>query len=316
MVYSFGPIIEKRNLMNCMEEEYLKMLRHIMKHGVDRDDRTGHGTRSVFAYTTRYDLSKGFPLLTTKKMSYKMIFDELLWFLSGDTHIAPLVEKGIGIWNGDAYKAFTKSEDFAGETFEEFAEKLKTNKVFLEKHGALGPIYGAQWRNFGGVDQIKRVIESIKKSPHSRRHIVMAWNPAQVEEMVLPPCHVFFQFYVENNRLSLVMFQRSGDAFLGIPFNIASYSALLMMIAQVTGLEPGEFVHVVADLHVYKNHFDAVEEQLARSPLPPPRLKLNPEVDDIFAFTPEDFEIVDYESHPAIRARLNAETIVEQVIGH
>lgn len=299
-----------------MTRQYLDLLQHVLDNGVEKSDRTGTGSISVFGYQTRYDLSEGFPLLTTKKMFTRGIFEELLWFLSGSTHIRPLIEKNVGIWNGDAYKQFKNSDDFAGESFDDFVEKLKTDDAFLDKHGELGPVYGKQWRDFGGVDQITQLIESLSKAPDSRRHLVTAWNPTQTADMALPPCHVLFQFYIADGKLSCQLYQRSADAFLGVPFNIASYSALVMMLASVLDLEPGEFVHTFGDLHIYKNHVEAVKEQLSREPLALPTLWVNPEVKDIFSFTMDDLRVEGYEHHPAIRAQLNADTVVEQVIGN
>lgn len=298
-----------------MTQQYLDLLQHILDNGVQKGDRTGTGTISVFGYQDRYDLSKGFPLLTTKKMYTRGILAELLWFIKGDARLRPLLEQNVNIWSGDAYKAFKNSADYHGESLEEFVEKIKTDDDFNEKHGDLGPLYGKQWRNFGGVDQLKQVVKSIKNSPDSRRHIVTAWNPVEVDQMALPPCHVLFQFYVEGGRLSCQLYQRSADAFLGVPFNIASYATLIMMVAQVTGLEPGEFVNAFGDLHIYNNHLDAVKQQLSRDPLPLPKLVLNPEVTDLEAFTLNDISIEGYEHHPPIRAKLNSDTVVEQVIG-
>jgi thymidylate synthase len=295
--------------------QYHELLQHIIDHGTQKGDRTGTGTISVFGYQNRYDLSEGFPLLTTKKMYTKGVFGELLWFISGDTKLRPLLEMNINIWNGDAYKAYSKSKDFDGASMQEFVERIKADDEFNAKHGDLGPLYGKQWRDFGGVDQLQQVIKSIKGSPDSRRHIVTAWNPAQVEDMALPPCHALFQFHVADGKLSCQLYQRSADAFLGVPFNIASYAALTMMVAHVTGLEAGEFVHTFGDLHIYNNHLDAVKEQLSRKPKPLPRLVLNPKVKDLFSFKLDDLTIEGYDPHPPIKAQLNSDTVVEQVIG-
>jgi len=257
---------------------YLSLLQHILDNGVDKGDRTGTGTRSVFGYQTRFDLNEGFPVLTTKKLHLKSIIHELLWFLQGDTNIAYLKENGVKIW-----------DDWADEA------------------GDLGPVYGNQWRSWptpdgGHIDQITQLIEQIKNNPDSRRHIVSAWNVADIENMKLPPCHVLFQFYVANGRLSCQLYQRSADVFLGVPFNIASYALLTMMVAQVCDLKLGEFVHTLGDAHLYSNHFDQVATQLARTPKPLPVMKINPAVKDIFSYTYEDFDLEGYEADPSIAA--------------
>jgi len=261
-------------------KQYLDLLRHIRTEGVFKGDRTSTGTESVFGYQMRIDLGAGFPLLTTKKLHLKSIIHELLWFLTGDTNVKALNDEGVTIW-----------DDWADE------------------NGELGPVYGHQWRswpatNGRGIDQIAGVIESIKTDPNSRRHIVSAWNPGQVDEMKLPPCHCLFQFYVANGRLSCQLYQRSADIFLGVPFNIASYALLLSMVAQVTGLQPGEFVHTLGDAHLYSNHLEQAQEQLTRTPMPPPRLVLNPEVTNLFDFTFDDIQIENYASHPHIKAKV------------
>ncbi|MDE6581744.1 MAG: thymidylate synthase [Duncaniella sp.] len=260
---------------------YLDLLDHIMTRGTDKGDRTGTGTRSVFGYQMRFDLADGFPLLTTKKLHLKSIIHELLWFLRGDTNVKYLQDNGVRIWN-----------EWAGPD------------------GDLGHIYGYQWRswpdyNGGHIDQIKEVIEQIKSNPDSRRLIVSAWNVADLPGMHLPPCHLLFQFYVADGRLSLQLYQRSADSFLGVPFNIASYALLLMMVAQVTGLKPGEFVHTLGDAHIYNNHFEQVREQLSREPRALPRMKINPDVNDIFDFKYEDFTLEDYNPHPHIAAKVS-----------
>ena len=260
-------------------KEYHDLLTHIRDNGVDRGDRTGTGTRSVFGYQFRYDLSKGFPALTTKKLHLKSIIHELLWFLKGDTNVKYLQDNGVKIWD-----------------------------EWVLPDGTIGEgAYGALWRSWpdpekGSIDQIAEVVEMIKKNPESRRLIVTAWNPSLVSKAALPPCHCFFQFYVANGKLSCQLYQRSADVFLGVPFNIASYALLTMMVAQVTGLEPGDFVHTFGDVHIYHNHFDQVNEQLARTPKALPTMKINPNVDDIFGFTFEDFELVGYEPDPSIKA--------------
>jgi thymidylate synthase len=286
---------------------YLDALQHILDNGADRGDRTGTGTRSVFGLQMRFDLSKGFPLVTTKKMFTKGIFHELLWFLSGDTNIAYLVKNGVHIWDEWPYKEYRLASE-RGEVLAmeqtDFIAKIGEDPDFAEKWGSIGPGYGFQWRNFNGegIDQIKNLVEGIKRNPESRRHLVVTYNPVQAEKMLLPPCHSMFQFYVANGKVSCQMYQRSADMFLGVPFNIASYALLTVMVAQVTGLQPGEFIHVIGDAHIYHNHFDQVKLQLSREPLPPPTLKLNPEAKDIFAFKYEDFTLENYQCFDAIKA--------------
>ncbi len=264
----------------ALEQPYLDLMRTVLEHGVDRNDRTGVGTRSVFGHQMRFDLSRGFPLLTTKKLHLRSIIHELLWFLKGDTNIAYLQENGVRIWD-----------------------------EWADDNGNLGPVYGYQWRSWpdpkgGSVDQIAKVLEQIRTTPQSRRLIVSAWNPAQVDEMQLPPCHCLFQFYVANGRLSCQLYQRSADIFLGVPFNIASYALLLSMVAQVTGLEPGEFIHTLGDAHLYSNHFDQAKEQLTREPKAAPKLVLNPQVTDLFGFSFDDIQIEAYDAHPHIKAKV------------
>ena len=260
--------------------QYLDLLRDVLDNGTDRPDRTGTGTRSVFGRQARFDLAKGFPLLTTKKLHIKSIVYELLWFLRGETNVRWLQERGVRIWN-----------------------------EWADENGDLGPVYGSQWRSWpdghgGTIDQIKNVVTSIRTKPDSRRHIVTAWTPAEVDDMALPPCHCLFQFYVADGKLSCQLYQRSADLFLGVPFNIASYALLTQMMAQVTGLEPGEFVHSFGDLHLYHNHFDQVRLQLTRSPRPLPRLTINPDKSDIFDFEFEDFMITGYDPEPTIKAEI------------
>jgi thymidylate synthase len=259
-------------------EQYLEFMRYVKTHGNKKEDRTGTGTLSVFGYQMRFDISESFPAITTKKLHFKSIIHELLWFLNGDTNIKYLKDHGVSIWD-----------------------------EWADEEGNLGPVYGAQWRhwktdNEKTVDQIKNVIELIKTDPDSRRLIVSAWNVGELEKMALMPCHAFFQFYVNNGQLSCQLYQRSADIFLGVPFNIASYSLLTMMIAQVCGLRPGEFVHTFGDAHLYLNHLEQVDEQLSRKPLPLPVMKINPDVTSILDFKYEDFELIGYESHPAIKA--------------
>jgi len=259
-------------------QQYLHLLRHIIDTGTDKSDRTGTRTRSVFGYQMRFDLAEGFPLVTTKKCHLKSIIYELLWFLQGDTNIKYLKENGVRIWD-----------------------------EWADENGDLGPVYGKQWRHWEGadgtvVDQVKDLIHNIKTNPDSRRLIISAWNVAELPKMKLMPCHCLFQFYVADGKLSCQLYQRSADVFLGVPFNIASYALLTMMIAQVCDLQPGEFVHSFGDVHLYKNHFEQAELQLTRTPFPLAMMKINPEVKDIFEFKFEDFELVNYQSHPAIKA--------------
>ncbi|HHX07343.1 MAG TPA: thymidylate synthase [Erysipelothrix sp.] len=281
-------------------EQYLQLCQHILDHGQKRMDRTKVGTLSVFGYQMRFDLSRGFPLLTTKKMYHRAIFEELLWFISGNTNIQPLVLKNVRIWNEWPYEKFKNSSDFKGESLDDFVERIKHDDQFAAKHGDLGPVYGKQWRDFNGVDQLAQLIEQIKTNPTSRRHILSAWRPDQIDQMALPPCHLLMQFYVsDDQKLSCQLYQRSADVFLGVPFNIASYALLTHMIAQVCGLEVGEFVHTLGDAHIYLNHLDQIKQQLARQPLELSTLVLNPRpsIDD---FVMGDIAIEDYQSHGRI----------------
>ena len=259
-------------------KQYLDLLAHVMNTGSDRGDRTGTGTRSVFGYQMRFDLSEGFPVLTTKKLHLRSIIHELLWFLKGDTNIAYLKENGVSIWD-----------------------------EWADENGNLGPVYGAQWRSWPApdgrhIDQIALLIEGLKTNPNSRRHIVSAWNPALVDDMALPPCHCLFQFYVSDGKLSCQLYQRSADIFLGVPFNIASYALLTLMVAQVTGLKPGDFVHTLGDAHIYSNHFEQAELQMTRTPKALPTLRINPDVTSIFDFKFEDFKLENYEADSSIKA--------------
>ena len=258
-------------------KQYLDLMRHVYKNGTLKEDRTGTGTKSVFGYQARYDLSEGFPLVTTKKCHLRSIIHELLWFLKGETNIQYLKDNGVRIWD-----------------------------EWADEEGNLGPVYGSQWRSWPTpdgrhIDQISQIIDQIKNTPDSRRIIVSAWNVAEIENMALPPCHAFFQFYVADGRLSCQLYQRSADIFLGVPFNIASYALLTMMVAQVCGLEAGDFVHTLGDAHLYSNHIEQTELQLSREPLPLPTMKINPDVDSIFDFVFEDFELLNYEAHPHIK---------------
>lgn len=281
-------------------KEYLNLCNYILENGEDRDDRTGTGTRSVFGYQTRYNLLDGFPLLTTKKMYLRPIAEELLWFLKGDTNIKYLVDRNVRIWNEWPYEAYKKTSAYQGESMDEFIEKVKSDDQFAMLYGELGPVYGKQWRDFNGegIDQITALVDSLKNNPFSRRHIICAWNPAQISEMALPPCHAFLQFYVSQDRkyLSCQLYQRSADVFLGVPFNIASYALLTAMLAQVCGYEAKEFIHTLGDAHIYKDHFDVVKTQLERTPLKKAKLVLNKDIHSIFDFTIDDIHLEDYES--------------------
>ena len=262
-------------------QQYLDLMRHVLQNGVTKSDRTGTGTRSVFGYQMRFDLSQGFPALTTKKLHLKSIIHELLWFLSGDTNIRYLKENGVRIWD-----------------------------EWADENGDLGRVYGAQWRSWRGangetIDQIRNLVQQIQTNPDSRRLIVSAWNPAEVDSMALPPCHALFQFYVANGKLSCQLYQRSADIFLGVPFNIASYALLTMMLAQVCGLQAGEFIHTLGDAHLYNNHLEQARLQLTREPRPLPKMHINPGVRDIFSFRFNDFELTDYDPHPHIKAQVS-----------
>lgn len=288
-------------------QQYHDLLRHVLANGVKKEDRTGTGTISVFGYQMRFNLQDGFPLVTTKKVHLKSVIHELLWFLQGETNIEYLCQNGVRIWDDWPYAAYQKSPEFGGEDIREFAQKVASDHDFAMKWGNLGPVYGYQWRSWPTpdgrhVDQIKQVIDQLKNNPDSRRIIVSAWNPGQIGEMALPPCHAFFQFYVADGKLSCQLYQRSADIFLGVPFNIASYALLMMMIAQVTGLELGDFVHTFGDAHIYLNHMEQVNEQLSRDFRPLPEMKLNPNISNLLDFTYEDFELVGYDPHPTIKA--------------
>lgn len=290
-----------------VESPYEDLLKHILYHGVSKTDRTGTGTISVFGYQMRFDLSEGFPLITTKKLHLKSIIYELLWFIAGDTNIQYLCKNKCNIWNDWPYAKFKKSPDFNNETMKEFGDKIANDDVFAAQWGDLGPVYGYQWRHWpdghgGEIDQLKNLIHNLKNSPDSRRHIISAWNVADIEEMTLPPCHLLFQFYVAEGKLSCQLYQRSADAFLGVPFNIASYALFTMMIAQVCDLELGEFVHTFGDLHIYANHFDQVVQQLIRIPFPDSNMVINSDVKNIFDFKYEDFTLENYQHYPEIKA--------------
>lgn len=285
-------------------KQYIDLCNYILNNGVKKDDRTGTGTISVFGYQMRFNLGEGFPLLTTKKVHLKSIIHELLWFISGSTNIKYLVDNDVRIWNDWPYDLYKNSPDFQGETIEEFAAKIKESDEFAKKYGNLGPVYGKQWRDFNGVDQLSNLIEQIKTNPNSRRLIISAWNPAEVDKMALPPCHSFMQFYVAEGKLSCQLYQRSADVFLGVPFNIASYALFTMMIAQVCGLEPGDFVHTLGDAHIYLNHLDQVNKQIKRSLRPLPKMVINPNVKSIFDFKYEDFTLLNYNPHSGIKGKV------------
>ncbi len=308
--------------LNSQEYQYLNLLKDIRNNGSIKDDRTGTGTRSVFGRQIRFDLSKGFPAITTKKLYFETCKKELLWFLSGSRNIESLVKQNVNIWNEWPYKHYIEETTGKKVTHEQtqtdkwssgmkdFIEKIKQDHEFAKKWGDLGPVYGFQWRHWpdgkgGEIDQISQAIETIKNNPSSRRNIVSAWNVSDIEEMSvsgLPPCHTIFQFNVRGNKLDCQLYQRSADMFLGVPFNIASYSLLVFMVAHVTGLEPGEFIHTFGDAHIYNNHISQVDEQLSRTPFKAPKLWLNPEIKNIFDFTADDIKLIDYKYHDSIKA--------------
>ena len=309
-------------------EQYLQLCRTIMENGTDKGDRTGTGTRSIFGHQMRFDLSDGFPLMTTKKTAFRLIVSELLWFIKGDTNVRTLIEEKNPIWDDWAFEKFVKSGEYSGPDMADFGRraakdpafkevldhemdkfrgKILSDDRFAEAYGDLGPVYGRQWRSWpdgrgGTIDQLKNVIESIRTTPDSRRHIVSAWNPAEVEDMALPPCHTLFQFYVADGRLSCQLYQRSADVFLGVPFNIASYALLTHLIARETGLQPGEFVHTLGDAHIYSNHFDQVNEQLSREPRQLPSLAIDADGKSIFELETSDIRVEGYDPHPKIKA--------------
>lgn len=297
-------------------KQYHDLLRRITSEGIVKGDRTGTGTRSVFGHQMRFNLADGFPLLTTKKVFLKGIIHELLWFLAGDTNIKYLVDNGVHIWDNDAYRYYKElcaEKNIEPISMDEFLAASSTatpSPIDGYTYGDLNHVYGYQWRSWpkpdgGSIDQIRQVIDTIKTNPNSRRMIVSAWNVAEVEDMALPPCHVLFQFYVADGRLSCQLYQRSADTFLGVPFNIASYALLTMMIAQECGLEAGEFVHTLGDTHLYLNHMEQVAEQLSREPRALPRMRLNPDVKSVFDFRYEDFTLEDYNPYPAIKAPMS-----------
>ncbi|MGE7835072.1 thymidylate synthase [Viridibacillus arvi] len=309
-------------------QQYLRLCQHILDEGNDKGDRTGTGTRSVFGYQMRFDLQKGFPLLTTKRTAFRLIATELLWFLKGDTNVRTLIAQNNHIWDEWAFEKWVKSDQYEGPDmtnfglrvnedpefkiqYEEqmaiFQDKVLNDDDFAQEFGDLGPVYGKQWRSWPAdngetIDQVKNVIESIKNNPNSRRHIVSAWNPAEVDDMALPPCHTLFQFYVADGKLSCQLYQRSADVFLGVPFNIASYALLTHLIAKECGLEVGDFVHTLGDAHLYSNHFNQVKEQLSRSPRELPQLIIKTEKESIFEYEIEDLAIDGYDPYPRIKA--------------
>lgn len=309
-------------------DQYLQLCQTILANGSVKNDRTGTGTKSIFGYQMRFNLSKGFPLMTTKKTAMRLITSELLWFLKGDTNVKTLISERNHIWDEWAFEKWVKSEDYTGpdmtdfgirasqdEQFQEivdeqmtiFREKILTDENFAHTYGDLGPVYGRQWRSWPGqngqsIDQLKKVIDSIKNNPDSRRHIVTAWNPSEVDQMALPPCHTFFQFYVADNKLSCQLYQRSADVFLGVPFNIASYALLTHLIAKECNLEVGDFVHTLGDAHIYSNHMDQVMEQLSREPRELPNLVISNEKTSIFELETKDITVENYNPHPRIKA--------------
>ncbi|MCR2802861.1 thymidylate synthase [Paenibacillus soyae] len=314
--------------MSTSEMAYLQMLRHVLENGVRKDDRTGTGTISVFGYQMRFPLNEGFPLLTTKRVPFKLVASELLWFMKGDTNIRYLLQNNNNIWNEWAFKRFVESEDYKGpdmtnfglrsqtdsafadeyeRQMSQFKERILSDEGFAAQYGELGDVYGKQWRAWkttqgDTIDQLKDVIDTIKRNPDSRRLIVSAWNPEDVPSMALPPCHTLFQFYVSEGKLSCQLYQRSADIFLGVPFNIASYALLTHLIAHECGLEVGDFVHAFGDAHIYSNHLEQIEIQLSREPRPLPTLTLNPDKRSAFEFELSDLAIANYDPHPAIKA--------------
>lgn len=298
-------------------QQYHDLMQHILNQGTLKENRTGINTISVFGYQMRFNLQEGFPLVTTKKVHLKSIIHELLWFLDGDTNIRYLVANGVNIWNEWPFQNYLNEKGLAAKLpkysdawkaeLNDFKQKIIEDPSFAKQWGELGPVYGRQWRNFEGVDQMRQLVADIKRNPNSRRHIISAWNPKDIPVMAksgLPPCHTLFQFYVADGKLSCQLYQRSADVFLGVPFNIASYALLTMMVAQVCDLELGDFVHTFGDAHLYENHLEQTKEQLSRDFRPLPQMEINPEVKDLFSFKFEDFNLLNYDPHPAIRAQV------------
>lgn len=283
-------------------KQYLQLLENTLNMGNNKDDRTNTGTISLFGSQTRYDLKKNFPILTTKKVNFKAVVGELLWFIAGDTNIKYLVDNGINIWNEWPYENYKKSNEYKNESLKEFIELIKTNEEFCKKWGELGPVYGKQWRDFNGVDQFKNIINQIKSNPSSRRLIISSWNPNDIENMLLPPCHCFYQFYVNDNKLSCQLYQRSADLFLGVPFNVSSYSLLTHLVAKECNLEVDEFIHTIGDNHIYSNHIEQVKIQLEREIKILPKLIINNDIKSIYDYKIEDIELDGYDPHPFIKA--------------
>jgi thymidylate synthase len=283
---------------------YHDLIHRVLAEGVHKEDRTGTGTLSVFGHQMRFDLQAGFPMMTTKKLHLKSILHELIWFIRGETNIRYLCQNGVRIWDDWPYAKYKSSGDFQGEDIRAFAERIAEDSAFAEKWGELGPVYGHQWRSWpgpnGAVDQLKQVLEDLRRNPDSRRHIVSAWNPGYIDQMALPPCHAFFQFYVAEGKLSCQLYQRSADIFLGVPFNIASYALLVHFMARDLGLGVGDFVHTLGDAHIYSNHIDQVKLQISREPRTLPTLWLNPDVSSLFDFTFDDVRLEGYDPHPHI----------------
>ena len=292
-------------------KQYLDLCKNVLEKGIEKSDRTGTGTISSFGHQMHFDLNEGFPLLTTKRVYLRAIIHELLWFIKGDTNIKYLVDNDVRIWNEWPYRDYTNSSEYQGETIEEFIEKIKNDEEFAKKHGNLGPVYGHQWRHFDAdgssefVDQLQNVIDQIRTNPSSRRLIVCSWNPLMIDKMALPPCHSLFQFYVNDGKLSCMLYQRSADIFLGVPFNIASYALLTMMIAKICNLELGEFVHTLGDAHIYLNHLEQINKQLTRTPRALPKMIIHGDQKEIEDFKFEDFELVDYNPYKGIKGTVS-----------
>ena len=290
-------------------KQYLDFLTHIRTKGSPKNDRTATGTQSTFGYQMRFDLKEGFPAITTKKLHMKSVIHELLWFIAGETNIQPLVKNGVRIWNEWPFQQYKQSSEYQGETMKAFVEKIKNDDAFAKKWGDLGPVYGRQWRHFEGketsVDQLNWLLEAMRNNPDSRRLILNSWNPPLIDKMALPPCHMMVQFYIKNDTLSAQLYQRSADAFLGIPFNIASYALLTQMIAHSLDLKLGDFVHTIGDAHIYNNHIEQVDIQRSRTPYPLPTLRINPHKKDIFSMTYEDFTLENYQHHPHLKGKVS-----------